>query len=109
MALYGFTHHYFSRSVTPLFFWWDISKPLFGCVTGGAAAELLRTGLLSAIAKPGPSGVWVLGLAAFVAGFKEQWFLGWLSNLKPHTGKAISGHAGKGRSVDAESQPNAKG
>ena len=85
MALYGFTHGFLYRDVTPFFWWWSVTKPAFGAVTGLVTAGLVYVGLISVKASDPSNMMILLCLFAFAAGFKEQWFLGWLGQLKPRT------------------------
>ncbi len=90
MALYGYTHGFLHRDILPSFWWWNVTKPAFGAVTGLVTAGLAYVGLISVKASDHANMMILLCLFAFAAGFKETWFLGWLSQLKPRTQTAAA-------------------
>ena len=88
MALYGYTHGFLYKDILPSFWWWNVGKPAFGAVTGLVAAGLLQVGLLSVGTGHDGHTLLLSSIIAFAAGLKEQWFFGWIGQLKP---RATSG------------------
>lgn len=82
MGVYGYVHHWIYRTIDPAFTWWSLTKGLSGAVMGAVAATLVATGITTAGTETrATSGVLIA--VAFAAGFKEQYFLAWLSQLGP--------------------------
>lgn len=88
MALYGYTHGFLYKDMLLSFWWWNVAKPAFGAVTGLVAAGLLQVGLVSVGTISGSHSLLLSLIVAFTAGLKEQWFFGWIGQLKP---RATSG------------------
>jgi hypothetical protein len=82
MGLYGFTHHFFLRTIEPTFTPWTLTKTLSGAVMGVITAAVVQLGLSSYHPLDPHVNLFVL-VAAFAGGFKEQWFLDALGSVRP--------------------------
>ncbi|MGC8490088.1 MAG: hypothetical protein ACP5QO_17960 [Clostridia bacterium] len=82
MGLYGFTHHFFLRTIEPTFTPWTLTKTLSGAVMGVITAAVVQLGLASYHPLHPHVNLFVL-VAAFAGGFKEQWFLDALGSVRP--------------------------
>jgi hypothetical protein len=93
MGLYSYTHACIYKDLKPNFNWWALTKPLTGAVMGAVVYALLKVGAITISQSSASSSVGTLlySVVAFAAGFKEQWFLQWLSELAPQSKKDSPG------------------
>lgn len=83
MGMHRFTHHWAARTLQRTATWQSLTKALTGAILGAAAVELLQAGLGSLASPHGAVPVALGSIVAFAAGFRERWFLQWLSRLRP--------------------------